>query len=512
MKRDRRVVVVGLDGGTYEVLDRMMAKGLMPNLRETMQGAACGEMDTYVSGLGQGWASFTTGMDPRKHGVFYWVLKDRVTSEFFAHQALWEVLSDHGRVVGVVNVSYTFPPKPVNGFLISGLGSGLRPRKGVVFSHPPDLIERLERETGGYEWGWTPLYNPGQEKAFLRNILRVTDLRCRAALHLFREYDTDFSIVVFRGVDAIQHRLWNHLDPENPVSREDPDVLALVERYFARLDAFLGDVRQGERKTALFVISDHGFGASRSIFQINELLAREGYLVKSVRPRARLLGAGTRVAKRVLGKYARLIRFSKAYQGLDRKASGSLRSDRAFVDWSRTRAFGDSNRGISINLQGRNPAGIVPRGSAYESLREEIIERLLAVTDPRTGEKIFERIYKREDLGLQRSFDLAPDLLFEPVEGYQANLALAPPGAEAEVFRYLENERFRHGTGIHRRNGVLIARGDGIDVEGSLSGARIIDLAPTILHLLGVPVPEDMDGRVLRQILLGTTDPQEARG
>jgi predicted AlkP superfamily phosphohydrolase/phosphomutase len=179
----------------------------------------------------------------------------------------------------------------------------------------------------------------------------------------------------------------------------------------------------------------------------------------------------------------------------------------ATIDWSRTKAFslGIDSTNIFINVKGRFPQGVVADGGEYEELRDELVERLGGIFDPATGERVVERVYRREELYHGDCLDKAPDLLvtWKDFE-YNTRREYGREGGElfGSSLEYSDASGYSslQKSGTHHVNGVFIAKGPEIQRLASLKGARIIDLAPTILYLLGEKIPDDMDGTVLETL------------
>jgi len=174
------------------------------------------------------------------------------------------------------------------------------------------------------------------------------------------------------------------------------------------------------------------------------------------------------------------------------------------IDWKKTKAYGFGMYGnIHINLQGREPQGIVKPGKQYEDVRNRIISKLLELRDPNTGDKIVEKVYKREELYHGPFVEKAPDLLIKWKDYcyYTSNNFEIKKGSYFGTFLNIDSSEYKH-VGTHRLNGIFMAMGPVIKKGVQIDNAEIVDLAPTILYFLGQPIPEDMDGRVLNEIFL----------
>ncbi|HSJ58067.1 MAG TPA: alkaline phosphatase family protein, partial [Anaerolineae bacterium] len=256
-----------------------------------------------------------------------------------------------------------------------------------------------------------------------------------------------------------------------------------------------------DERTTLFVVSDHGFGPAHKSFHVNRLLQEEGLLVLGggdarggVAARLGLTPERVRgVVRRldVLGLRRRMGRLARVTLGrrLDERLTPP-------VDWARTLAISGSpaTEGIYINLRGREPAGIVEPGEAYEALRERLIAALGALRDPETGERVVRAAYRREEIYDGPFLDQLPDVVFDLGDSpYLASDALAA----ADVIAPLPPDYLQ---GRHRPTGILVAAGQSVRRGFEVGGARIVDVMPTVLYSLGLPVPRDVDGRVLEEI------------
>ena len=219
------------------------------------------------------------------------------------------------------------------------------------------------------------------------------------------------------------------------------------------------------------------------------MLARLGLTPQKLRSLVRRLD--------LLGLRRRVGRLARVTVG--RQLDGALARP---IDWGQTQAVASSpaSEGIFINLKGREPDGVVEPGEPYEALRDRLVAELLALRDPGTGERVVQAVYRREELYEGPFLDLLPDLVFDLGDG--PYLASDAPMA-AGTLEPLPPDLLQ---GRHRPIGVLAAAGAGIAAGQRIEGARIVDVAPTVLYALDLPVPDDMDGRPLVESLTTSTD------
>lgn len=485
-----RLLVLGLDGLTWPLLEPLLAAGLMPCLAQLRREGAWGPLASVVpTQSAAAWATFLTGQNPARHGVVDFTVRQPDGSYRHAkpHPAstFWHSLALAGLRVGVFNFPVTYPPDPVpeGGFLVSGM---LSPQ-GRTFTHPPALSAELLAAVPDYrldvEW---QLY-AGRPEALLDDLTAMTRQRARAACYLREHYDPDCLAVAFVASDRLLHALWADLDPAHP--RHDADRAAAlrprIRTFFRTLDEAVGELVSAAGGAAVLVLSDHGFQAAAWQFRVDDWLAGQGWLVRPA-GRSRL----ERWARRLDRPWVRRVRkrlVTDISRHLTTFAPGGT------LDWPRTLAFSPWNaqQGIRLNVRGREPQGAVEPGGAFEALRDEIHQALLAVVEPRSGQRVVDRVWRRAEIYAGPYFELMPDLVFSLRPGFASSPM--QPGLWDDT---------GWGTGDHSLEGIGLVRGPGI-APGRLDAAALVDVAPTALYLLGQPVPEEMDG----QVWAGALDP-----
>lgn len=499
MKPRRKVLVIGLDGMTDLSLHGFVRSGQMPFVGKLIEEGSEGTlMSTMPPVTGPAWASFFTGRNPGSHGIldFFAASGDGrtrrlVNSRSVSGKTLWEILDESGKTQVVVNTPLTYPATPVRGAMITGM---LTPLSNQDLTWPTDLYERLEPELGEYTItvNWQD-YSHESAGRFLEDLRRCNNQRTRYVLRLMDEFDADFTMATFTGTDRVHHALWHYVDPairETLGDRYDPAVMEGVNAYFRQLDANIeAIVDRAGPEAAVFFVSDHGFGPlDRKVF-VNNWLEKKGLLkIRHNRLRAYRAAVSTIRTIRKIGKAMRP-RWMRSGGG-QRAALANLAFYHVFyhsVDWSRTRAYMASNseQGIYVNLAGREPFGIVDPAD-YDAVRQEVHEALRAMTDD-AGGSMLTRFHRREDVYSGPFVERAPDVIFALDEG--ASLAEIHLGG-GKIFRDVS---WKTGSGNHRMEGYFLARGEGIR-RGSGLVASIMDVMPTILYYLGLPVPSDLDG------------------
>jgi predicted AlkP superfamily phosphohydrolase/phosphomutase len=493
-----------------------------------MREGAYGDLCTVIPPMtAPAWTSFMTGVNPGQHGIIDFVQRRAgsyavapVNGSHRRARSLWDIAGAAGRQVGAINVPLTYPPQPVNGFMVSGMltpfeadalatrasretrGPGTtRAPKTAGYTYPPELAGELDRAVGGYRIHMKPSYARGNIGEFLDDLEVLTGKQVAATRHLMRGYPWDLLAVVYRGPDGVQHAACHATDPAHPLytpqhaeryGRAILDVYRQVDGHLAGLMELL------DKDTTLVLMSDHGYGPLHEFIYVNNWLMRWGLMRVRRAPFSRLRWLAFRLGLSPVEVYDVLLRLGlgslkgAVTKGKNRGLLASFFLSFADVDWSRTTAYAVGNGGqIFVNLRGREPQGIVEPGAEYERVVAQIVDRLREMADPRTGERIELDIYRRDELYAGAHVDLMPDVVFLP-----RDLRRMPFGEYEFGSNKLVGPSWSI-SGTHRMNGVVMFWGPGVRPGQELHGARIIDLAPTILSLLDVEIPGHMDGRVL---------------
>ncbi len=514
-----RILVIGLDGATWNLLDPLLAQNKLPVLGRLIgRGARATLRSCIQPSSEQAWSAFATGKQNGKFGLFGFYQRaarsyalEYVNASHRRAPTLWRLLSDRGKRCLVVSVPLTWPVEPVNGALVSGF---MTPGLSSQFTYPPELREELIAALGEYIIDVdieTGEIDPGSLDAFVGRVRRMSELQTRAMQRLMQQTpDWDFAMLVHRAPDILCHKFWRYQDPTHPLydAREAQRWGRVIADGFEYLDALTGELlaQVEDERTAVFVLSDHGFGPLTHAVYLNKHLAQSGLLAYKERSRSPLgsaLRAGVRRLNNPLFNALKLRVFEHLPQLKSRlhysMAYGNL-------DWSRTRAFAVGTMGnVYLNVRGREPQGIVAPGE-YETTRDEVMAALRALVEPESGRPIFDAVYRREEIYRGPWVEQAPDVI-GLIDGPYHVAAVDWRAGAATANRVVEKADGRlqfisDTSGQHRMDGMLAAAGAGI-----ASGARfeqppqLVDLAPTILQLLGEPVPDDMDGRVLSELL-----------
>jgi predicted AlkP superfamily phosphohydrolase/phosphomutase len=481
-----RLLLIGWDGADWRILDPLLEQGALPNLAELIsRGGRATLASTIPTHSWAAWPSFLTGVDPDWHGV-YDILEGSggtrqfpVTFRSIKERTFLDDLSQGGVESLVVNVPLTFPPPAINGRLIAG---GVLP-KWRAFTHPESLADDLRK--AGVPWpingmSWTTYHN--RPEPFLDEVVSVTTARQRAMEHLLDTSPWRFACCVYFSSDRVQHCLAKYVSPDHPdyVELSKTRVAERTRDVYRMLDEGLGKLVSRTTPDDLVIfMSDHGFQSVTRALHLDRLLKGFGFLEFSASNRVfgPMQWGPVRAAAR------------KVYDVLGLHGRVPLPQS---IEWSKTRAYTSirsTGEGVSVNLAGREPGGIVDPAD-YERVRDELAERIGSFVDPGTGQRPFAKVWRREELFKGPFADRAPDLVFQAAPLYSLTHAKEPVTAADWL------------SGDHRIEGVLAAAGPDVD-PSAFAGAsfRLVDLAPTILAAMGVEASVLHSGSVLAPVV-----------
>jgi predicted AlkP superfamily phosphohydrolase/phosphomutase len=336
---------------------------------------------------------------------------------------------------------------------------------------------------------------------YLNNVIKMsnitTEINRELSLHLLSRYEWDFFITVFNTPDAIEHLFWSYMDPAHPLYHtEGREVYGnVVYDTYRRVDKAIGDILRQAGDATVIIISDHGMGPIHKFFYANRWLIEKGVLkVKGDRSKPSL--SMTRVPLKSIAEKIkiRVNHIPNLSIPVMRRKPLPIPEE---VDWAHTKAYA-TIFGININLEGREPQGIV-KNEEYDKICESLREELYKLRDPETGERIIDKVYKRDEIYSGPNLEDAPDIVYLFKQSFYY---VKKDIFSSEIFKKITSrETIRANHLNHSSKGIFLAKGPHINSKGLLEGVRIIDIAPTILYLMGLPIPKNMDGRLLEEIL-----------
>lgn len=504
----RRVFLLGLDGASWNVLDRLIAVGAMPNLARLCREGARATLESTIPPVTPvAWLSLQTGCNPGRHGVFGFLkpspgnsyLPVPVNRTDARVPTIFDYYREGGPLISL-NLPMSWPAAPMNGAMVTGMMTPLRGMRD--FEHPAGLLERLAR--AGIDYVIDPKFKArrgddgdamfvdwrAEAAPFVTLLTDIARARFNAARLLMAEEPWDCFVCVEVGTDRLQHLFWDRLMPD-----DGADPAAELAAYYRYVDERLGELAGAlDPGDALLIVSDHGFTATRGRFRTNEWLRGRGWLARREARRSPLYPL-----KRALNAVG--VTRQRLSRVVGEKQTSRLQLAASHVDWDRTDAFLDNPFGIRINLRGRETRGRVPP-ARFADLREEIVAALRQAVDP-DGERAFADVRRRDDIYAGDAREHASDIVFASRDdrcwsAYGGEIGT--PLFEATPFK----------TGDHRRAGVFVAWGGGIRRPPGAEEPHfsIQDVLPTLLHLNGRAVPAVCDGRVLAEILAEPTLPR----
>lgn len=507
-----RSVIFGVDGLTYRILHPLIERGDLPNFKRLQeQGCEAVLESKYPPVTPAAWTSLSTGLKPARHGVYdFWEYeeqqergagrKSRVQTHRKGGKAIWNILSEYGKQVLVINVPVTYPPERVNGIMVSGY---MTPSTEVDFTYPSTFKEELFRAVPEYEIDvdLRSIFRGQVKEGKLRLIdavLRMTERRIDLTMHLLKEKPWDFCYVAFVGADRLQHSLWEEITSLDTRATE----------YYRLLDHGLGLILEHlGPDDSLFVISDHGFQGASSMFDINEFLLHKGLLkLHSSEQRDKAArSANVKYTLKQLGllslarRVKRALKASGIASGIVKKYGGDiyhpLLTD---LDWQHTQAYVPSMSGF---LGGY--ADIFLGEDVTPEQLAGLCEELKQQVNPYTGKPLIDAIYTTEVFGSGPYAPAEPHLLLLPTDGitFQMKLGNTRFWSELSMVR-----------GTHQKDGVLYAYGGTLKKGFKAPNAEVYDLVPTVLQSMGLPLPGEFDGRVLRELFEQKAEPFSVSG
>jgi predicted AlkP superfamily phosphohydrolase/phosphomutase len=519
-----KIVILGLDSATWDLARPWAARGLLPNLSRLIAQGVSGDLESATPPLTPpAWTTFMTGKNPGKHGIFNFLEPQQGSYAMrYANagsrrsSSIWKLLSQAGFTVGSVNVPFTFPPERDTTFQISGMDT---PSRKSPFIHPPELRVELERELGeiDLEIRYLGFMSTDERRdKVLRDMARVDDQWLRIGLYLLEHHPVDVMMVTFMSIDTVQHHFWHYMDPSHflhdttKAERYGDAILQVYQRLDRAVGKFLERLPE---ETTVIVLSDHGGGpVSDRVVYLNRHLAQLGLLKYRQSATSAVGSVQQRILRTAFSKIRGFLSsdqkrtLASLFPALRERFEGAA-SSFANIDWSGTKAYCSevlaAPPSIWINLKGIRPEGVV-EPSEYESLRDYITAKFAELKDPRDGSPVIPRIYKREELFRGPHAEEAADLILDwwSEKAFQTGVS-HPEEIDQPVVQIRERAPMKEPEwgGTHRLNGILIIKGPALKNGAQVKGARLLDMAPTILHLLNQKVPESMDGRVLTDAL-----------
>ena len=465
---------MGLDCAPPAVLFRASAEGhlglkdQLPNLSRLIDEGIYGPLSSSIPCITvPAWTSMLSSKDPGTLGFYGFRNRadysyDRMSiaaANAVREKRVWDILSEADKASVVVGVPQTYPVKPLKGCMVS---SFLTPNIERQYTYPNEVRYEIDRVLGGAAYDVdVPNFRTGEKDHLVQQIQEMTEKRFAVCKHFLRTKPWDFFMFVEIGLDRIHHGMWKYWDSHHPKYELGNPHETAIPDYYRYLDREIGEILgMLDEDTVVLVVSDHGAKAMRGGFAINEWFRQEGLLVLKDDP-----------------PYEGLIPFEKVE-----------------VDWKRTTAWGAGGyyARVFLNVEGRESQGRVPPRD-YERVRDQIKEMIETLPD-HEGRPMGSLAFKPEELyrGIR---NIPPDLL-----AYMGNLRWRSLGSFGLPELYTFENDLGPDDANHDQNGVFVLWDPRKDYAGQLvDGLQLMDVAPTILDLMGIAGPSDMQGTIVRR-------------
>jgi predicted AlkP superfamily phosphohydrolase/phosphomutase len=458
----RRVVVIGLDSAPPELVFGELAAH-MPNLGRLIERGLHGPLRSCHPPITiPAWQVMATSASPGRLGLYGfrhrtghaytdgWV----ASSLSVRLPTIWDVLGAAGRRSCLIGIPPGYPPKPLNGWSISCF---LTPPSSEEYTHPPELRQEIEQLVGTYVFD-VP-FRVEDRETLRAGLFDMTRKRFDVALHLAATKPWDLFWLVEIGVDRLGHAFWKFFDRAHPKYEPGNPYEGIAAEYYGLIDERIGQLVELLPDAVFLVVSDHGSRAMEGAFCVNQWLADRGWLV------------------------------------LEEQPDGVVPIDRARVDWGRTRAWGWGGyyARIFLNVEGREPQGVI-EASRYEEARAELEAELQTIKLP-SGQPMPVQAFRPEELYPAAEGD-RPDLMV-----YFDDLRWRSAGTIGHGTLYLSENDTGPDDSVHSMDGIVVLHDPQGEISGRVEDVDILDVAPTVLALMGLEVPRDMEGRPLPQVV-----------
>jgi len=490
-----KVLMIGLDGVTWDVIRPLIKSASLPTFKFLMENGVYGILESVIPPVtGPSWVSLVTGRNPGKTGIFDFLNRKTstsytltpVSSSYFKGKAVWDYLSRFGFKVGVVAFPLLNPPYKVDGFMVSGMFGSKR-----VITYPKELIKEIIgiMPDGKYEV-IVDYHNPKYDdvELFLKDLGSFLNKQFNMVLYLLREKYWDFFFYVCSATDWFQHLMWKYFDRNYPLydQKKFQKYSDVVINFFKRIDEFIETaLKLAGENTIIVIVSDHGFGPQWGVFNLSRWLELKGYMKVKVKK------AKKYYLKLLLNKLhlvPLISSFLKYFLRKIGKRGGPYNLLVRSIEYDKSLAYTLGHTipfgAIYLDAQQKNNS----------ALREKIIGELKNLGNE-INEELNIRIYKPEEIYWGPLTSLAPDIIFT-INNWSCVIEEDPN----KDFIYINEPFSNRHTGSHRLDGIFLMYGPHIRKGVNIGKVKIYDITPTILQLFKLPIPKDLDGKILMEI------------
>lgn len=510
-----KTLLVGLDAACWEYVEPLVRAGRMPTLQRLMSNGASGKLhSTLPAATPVAWSSIITGKNPGKHGIFdmMWRQPGSYNLSLTNNQGrrgrpFWQRLNEAGLRVGLVNVPFTYPPRPVNGFVVCGFGS---PLSATDLTYPAGLQSQLQQRFGHFE----PIVNPklfrkGRPADILQAEIAHQKQLVEIACDLADDYQVDVLVINLMLPDHANHKMPEMAQVEEALCQSDRDAGRLIERF---------------RPDNTLLISDHGSRRLQGDFLLHVWLRDNGYAVWEPRNPAGQQQALNWVImewlKKTKGLSGRPEQGSRwlmrqtlnrlPAKGLWQWLEKSVPLAQDHVRWSgrldyaqSSLFFGNRSSGLLyLNIAGRDPAGLIP-ADRVKAFVEKLASQLTNITDP-DGRPVLAGLYPKEQLYHGPALPQAPDLILDiyqspwnTITAYRRQAIAESRGVALSAMQRPYFAANRNNYGWHSRDGIFAFSGPAFSSGRNQLKGHVMDIPATLLYLHNLPIPDDYDGQVM---------------
>jgi len=508
MNFKKRIMLIGVDGASYKMINPLIKSNHLPNLKRFKDDGSTGTLNSNlpIHSLNS-WSSILTGKNPGKHGVYD--VFDRFDGHYrkriidksnLKAKTIWQYLDLFNLKSVIVNLPVTYPPSPLNGVMISGMLT----TPNQMCTYPCHLNNELK--ASGYK---IDLFRVEGESpsSYYESAIDIMSTRHQTFVDLLLNTDWDFSAIDYTSISRFQQKFWNQDE--------------LIQGLYRKMDTLLGDLldRFDDGRTTFLFFSDHGYKSIEKKFFVNEWLWEKGYLSRNINTKPATFPdfwdelfssnqdskmieqilAKLKITKDNIGKLLPDLFIETLKHVSPMKLRKAFPRENLIVDWKNTKAYflSEQSQGININLKDREPHGIVKPGFEYERLRDDIIRELYRLRDPHTFKNVIDVVFRREELYHGDALEFAPDIIFAP-----RNYEYLPKPSKRTSRLFIGSAKDLYPVySAPCPDGIFMAFGPQIKRDGDLDRVSQYDIAPTVLSLLGLPLPKDFDGEPMHHIL-----------
>lgn len=490
----RKLIILGIDCGTFEVISPLIEQGKLSNFKYLMENGSYGILQSTLPPISPAaWSSFATGQSPFKHGVFDFIKlnlenfeNELVDSSYVMQRAFWNHVNNSGKTVGLFNVPMTYPPVELNGYHISGL---MTPSVSGEFTRPAEMKEALFRIDPKYCILPDMVLSDQNRRQYAERVYEMIEGKERIIKYLLENHECDLNILVFNEIDTIQHGFWGESE--------------VLERFYQKADQMLGYIiNKYGKQVNIIIMSDHGANPNENAFFANRYLRDVGLLHFKRNPIFL-----TKYLFNKIGFHQNAYRIMTFFRlnWIQNHVRLPQKQDimNAFVtfrdvDWERTKVYGNGMFGqLYVNLKGREKQGIVDGERKYRELIE-YLKDLLRNDLPKKDKKIESvEVYSKMELGDDNIYSQSPDVIVK-LNDYRTISSLKFGLDQRGI---IGEPDYHNNFGTHSMEGIFVAWGADIRKGEKVNNAEIIDIAPTVLYLMGEKIPKRMDGKVLESVI-----------